>query len=567
MIGKNLAHYKILERVGGGAFAAVYLAMDTRTNSVVALKVLHPQYSYDEVFGKRFWREAKAIYEMSHQGTNNIVRFHEYGQTTYEGSHVYYLAMEYLQGQDLTSLLAQGPLPIDQMVAITTQVAQALALAYDKEIIHRDIKPGNIKVLPNGLVKLMDFGIAKAFEDGHQLTHINTIIGTPEYLAPEIWEGQPADIRADIYALGVVCYQMLTSRSPFYAEGSPAIMRMHLTHTPPPPQALRLDVPSWLDHVVRRMIARDRRQRYQTPAELLEALHRREAPSRLPSRWWVAGSAAAAVLLVAGLWFTVTSVAGVPGATAGQPPLTSPTVRSTDKPLPAGGTSTRTMVNILPPTSTAFSSIATATMPPSATATSVERPTASPSRTATRTATQPAVETPTPSPPTNTPLPPTNTPLPPTFTSVPSTTPVPAVVQAPSTATVAPNRYNTPILSTPSNGTALSFPVVFQWSWEGTLQADEYFDLRVWQPDQPHNGITWTRETSYRLTQPTNAMQGTFFWSVAVIRGRNGVKEADLSAEARPQQLTVAGGGGDSDSGRSSDGGGTPPRPEPSPTR
>lgn len=266
-IGSQLGAYRLYERIGGGGFANVYFARDTRTNQVVAVKVLHAHLAQDALFIARFRHEAETLQKMPPHP--NIVRLHEFGQQ--DGT--YYLAMEYLEGKDLSQILAERKrLSVNEALSIVTQIAQALDVAYRHGLVHRDIKPGNIKITPQGVVKVMDFGIARAAE-GTKLTQSGTFMGTPDYIAPEIWEGKPADIRTDIYALGVLWYEMLTGTTPFHRDTPAAVMRGHLMERPRSVGAQRGDVPANIDALIARMLVKAPEARLQTPAEVLAALH------------------------------------------------------------------------------------------------------------------------------------------------------------------------------------------------------------------------------------------------------------------------------------------------------
>lgn len=266
MIGTTLGAYKILDKIGGGGFAQVYLARDLRSNQVVALKVLRTEYTDDGEFITRFQREAEALLKLPPHP--NVVALHEFGQH----NGVYYIAMEFLEGHDLQDVIQrQGALPLEMVVSITAQVAEALAAALKGGVVHRDIKPANIKITPEGIAKIMDFGIARAAE-GTRLTRTGLFVGTPSYVAPEIWEGQPASPQSDVYALGVMLCEMLLGRAPFEATTAAATMRRHLTEPPPPLMSLRADVPRWLAQVAECALAKNPAQRYSDAGQMLAAL-------------------------------------------------------------------------------------------------------------------------------------------------------------------------------------------------------------------------------------------------------------------------------------------------------
>jgi hypothetical protein len=193
----------------------------------------------------------------------------------------YYLAMEFLEGQDLDQVLLQeGPLPIDRAVDIASQIADALSVAHQREVVHRDVKPQNVKLMPDGIAKVLDFGIARATE-GTRLTQTGAFIGTPQYMAPEIWEGQPADKRSDVYSLGVVLYEMIAGKPPFQADRPAAIMRQHLFEEPQPLNVVRVDTPPRIARIATRCLAKTPGERYASAAELLAALEG-ESPVEAP---------------------------------------------------------------------------------------------------------------------------------------------------------------------------------------------------------------------------------------------------------------------------------------------
>ena len=266
MIGTTLGSYKLLDKIGGGGFAQVYLARDTRTNQVVALKVLRSEYVEDPEFIARFQHEAQALLRLP--PNSHIVALREFG----EQNGTYFLAMEYLEGHDLQEVIRrQGALPVETTVSIVAQVAEALAVALQGGVVHRDVKPANIKINPQGVAKIMDFGIARAAE-GTRLTRTGMTVGTPSYMAPEIWEGKLAGPQSDVYALGVMLCEMLLGQSPFEATTPAATMRRHLTEPPPRLNVARPDVPPWLAEISDRALAKDPAQRYRDAGELLAAL-------------------------------------------------------------------------------------------------------------------------------------------------------------------------------------------------------------------------------------------------------------------------------------------------------
>ncbi|HUP25781.1 MAG TPA: protein kinase [Thermoanaerobaculia bacterium] len=215
----RLGHYQILEPIGKGGMGMVYRARDVRLGRVVALKVLPEAGSEDPARRARFLTEARACASLLHP---NIATLFEFGEAERpHGPPRLFLAMEYVEGEDLSTLLAAGPLPIGQALAIARQLAAALAAAHRHGVIHRDLKPGNVRLEPGGRVKVLDFGLAKlvvtgdaTVEDGFH-TREGVLMGTPPYLAPEQARGQKVDERADLYSLGVILFEMLTGRRPW----------------------------------------------------------------------------------------------------------------------------------------------------------------------------------------------------------------------------------------------------------------------------------------------------------------------------------------------------------------
>jgi len=284
MIGETLGTYQVIERVGAGGFAQVFRATNTGTGDIVALKVLRDEYCEDPEFLRRFQQEAALLLTLPPHP--NVARAYEYGTA----DRFHFLAMEFVDGSDLAELLKiSGLLPIDQALSVAQQVAEALQCAHAHHIVHRDIKPQNVKLTPQGVAKVLDFGIARAAE-GAKLTRTGVFIGTPEYLAPEIWEGQEADARSDIYAWGVLVYELLAGRPPFTADTAPALMRQHLSAVAAPLSSIRRELPPGYGYIVERALARWPQERFQSVREVLDALRSPQtysapaAPARAPAR-------------------------------------------------------------------------------------------------------------------------------------------------------------------------------------------------------------------------------------------------------------------------------------------
>lgn len=303
--------YEILDRLGQGGFATVFLAKDITLERKVAIKVLDAQLSEnDSTFLKRFEREAQIVAQLNH---SNIIGVYEFGQE--EGR--FFIAMPYLPGPDLASLIRQeGILPVEQVLKITEQVGAALDYAHQfkQGIFHRDVKPPNVIFNEQGNAILTDFGIVKLVDEKTALTQSGGILGTPYYMAPEQWTTGQTDARTDLYALGVMVYQMLTGQVPFSGNTPHRIMYAHLNEKPPPPQALNPTLPPAVEKVLLKMLAKSPDQRYQSAgqfcADLQVALtgHKTQDTGDkskylgLPKAFWVGAAVLLAVLIVGGVF-------------------------------------------------------------------------------------------------------------------------------------------------------------------------------------------------------------------------------------------------------------------------
>jgi eukaryotic-like serine/threonine-protein kinase len=258
--------YRLDEVIGRGGMSTVYRGTDLSLDRVVAVKVaMDPLLERDPVYASRFKREARAAAGISNSGIVTVYDAGADGPTRY-------IVMEYVEGRDLAAILRdERPLEPPRAVRIAEQVAGTLAAAHAAGIVHRDIKPGNIMVTPEGQVKVLDFGIART-TDGLNLTQTASVLGTAPYMSPEQAMGQPADARSDIYSLGCVLYEMLTGKPPFMGDLPAAVLHQHVRVAPKSPRALNPNVPPALDALVLQMLAKSPEDRPQTAAEVRDRL-------------------------------------------------------------------------------------------------------------------------------------------------------------------------------------------------------------------------------------------------------------------------------------------------------
>ena len=286
MIGQMLGPYRVLEKLGKGGMGEVYKARDTRLDRSVAIKVLPPQTLADDAARARLLREARLASQLNHP---HICTIHEVGEADGQA----YIAMEFVEGQPLSARLAEGPLPPAEVLRYGQQLADALAHAHARGIVHRDLKSANVVLTPEGRAKVLDFGLAKrvnvealadaATQSALSMTAPGVLAGTPAYMAPEQLLGVPADARSDIWALGVVLYEMAGGRRPFQGQTGFELSSAILKEAPPP---LPASVPSPLAGVIERCLAKDPGARYQQGDEVRAALE--AVASGQPGTAWLA---------------------------------------------------------------------------------------------------------------------------------------------------------------------------------------------------------------------------------------------------------------------------------------
>jgi eukaryotic-like serine/threonine-protein kinase len=261
--GLVVGPYHIMDKLGSGGMGAVYRAQVPDTGVEVALKLLPKKLSTDPNFLARFHREANLGMELNHP---HIVRTIDFG----ENKGTYYIAMEVVEGGTLDHHLhVSGAIPERTALKITRDLLGALQYAHEKGLIHRDIKPSNILFDREGKCKLSDFGLAKAHEPDPQFMTQGTTVGTPHYMAPEQARGEELDIRADLYALGATLYHAVTGQTPF-SGSSAAVMHSHLKRELPPPESLNPNLSQGCIAIIKKLMAKERKERYPTPAEALE---------------------------------------------------------------------------------------------------------------------------------------------------------------------------------------------------------------------------------------------------------------------------------------------------------
>jgi serine/threonine protein kinase len=261
LVGQRLGQYDVLEIIGKGGMAAVYRARQDTVKRDVAVKVITSGLAHSPDSLKRFQREAETVASLSHP---HILRIFDYGQ---HGDLVY-LVMELLRGGSLADLIRKGPLPPETASRMLDQIASALDYAHKQGIIHRDFKPQNVLLDGEGNAYLTDFGIAKILGEMTALTQSGAAMGTPLYMPPEQWKGMSLDARADIYALGVTLFEMLSGKLPFESDTPYGMMYKHLNEAPPSIRDLRADLPPGIDQVLMKAMAKDPDQRFVSAGEL-----------------------------------------------------------------------------------------------------------------------------------------------------------------------------------------------------------------------------------------------------------------------------------------------------------
>jgi serine/threonine protein kinase len=348
--GHQLGRYTIHETLGRGGMGTVYRAR-TRDGQEVAIKIINPTLTIDETNKRRFAREAQAMAKLAHR---NIVQILDYN----EQDGISYLVMKLVRGGTMEDVIKNGPLALDDVSRFLNQITEALHYAHNQGVIHRDLKPANILLDEGGNVILTDFGIAKLFDATKGLTRPDDPIGTPAYMSPEQCKGKPVDEAADVYALGVILFEMLTGRLPFDAPDHWALMYKHIHETPPKLRRYRPDVDPEIEWVIRKTLAKNPKDRFRTPRGLFETFEDarlgrpgteklpRPAAPRKPLRLVALGFVIGLIVLSAGIFLgllgqpdpAAASLSGKVGSALSQTPTSSLSRTRTRTPRPPSAT-------------------------------------------------------------------------------------------------------------------------------------------------------------------------------------------------------------------------------------
>jgi serine/threonine-protein kinase len=267
MVGDVLSdRYELEELVGTGGMSSVFRAHDRLLDRKVALKILHEQYTADAEYVERFRREARSVAALSHP---NIVTVIDRGD--HDGRQ--FIVFEYVEGENLKRLIERrGPAPVAMALELGIQIARGLSFAHQQGLVHRDVKPQNVLLNGNNEAKVTDFGIARSLDVQRGMTQTGTVLGTSDYIAPEQAQGQRVDEHTDVYSLGVVLYELLTSHVPFPGENFVAVAMRHINEPPPSVREQRPDVSEHVDAAVRKAMAKDPRDRFPTMADFCKEL-------------------------------------------------------------------------------------------------------------------------------------------------------------------------------------------------------------------------------------------------------------------------------------------------------
>jgi serine/threonine protein kinase len=264
LIGQTIDNYQIVSRLGKGGMSTVYRARQINMQRDVAIKIMSADLVEDPQFVARFEREARVIANLQHP---RILPVHDFG---HEGE-LFYLVMRLVEGESLYHRLLQGALPLNKVSKYLSQIAEALDYAHSQGVVHRDLKPNNVLIDEWDNLYLMDFGLAKMLAASQSLTQTGTVLGTPAYMAPEQWRGGAVDARTDVYALGVILYEMVVGHTPFESDTPFTLMYKHINEAPPPLRDSLPDLPQEVEDVILRALAKEPEQRYPSAGDLAQA--------------------------------------------------------------------------------------------------------------------------------------------------------------------------------------------------------------------------------------------------------------------------------------------------------
>lgn len=263
MIGRVVGNYKIIQALGEGGVGMVYKGVDTMLDREVAIKVLRPELASQNAVVERFRSEAVTLAKLSHQNIATLYSLFRDGQDLL-------MVLEFLKGETLDhTLYRRGRIPTDEAIPIFCQALEGINYAHNLGIVHRDIKPGNMMLTEDGIIKVLDFGIARLLGSA-RMTRIGNVIGTLEYMSPEQVKGYETDARSDVYGLGIMLYEMLTGKLPFESENDFALMKMQTENMPTPPRQLNPEIPFEVENGVMKSVSKDPDQRFQSAGEFLE---------------------------------------------------------------------------------------------------------------------------------------------------------------------------------------------------------------------------------------------------------------------------------------------------------
>ena len=275
MTGAVVGNFKILNRLGEGGMGAVSLGLDLMLDRQVALKMLRPELSRDPEIVKRFRSEAVTLARINHPRVATLFSFFRHQDD-------FFMVMEYVQGQTLAEVLSRGAMTCERAVSLFCQALDGVDYAHKLDIVHRDLKPANLMLLPNGSVKVMDFGIARVLGSS-RMTRTGHLVGTVEYMSPEQIQGRETDARSDIYSLGIVLFEMLTGRAPFENDSDYELMRAHMEDLPPRPRQFAPHIPQPIEAAILRSLSKKPSDRFASAAEfrsvLLKGLSMPDSPA------------------------------------------------------------------------------------------------------------------------------------------------------------------------------------------------------------------------------------------------------------------------------------------------